>query len=110
MGFFHFKNKCNESFRSVREKVVKVCPEEVDGVIINKVKVEEENSERIQAAIPKAQDYTLERLLAAGVPIEQVNISGMLNPSTITMNEIAEGIVTPILDAAPVINNNENKE
>lgn len=54
-------------------------------------------SNDVEKSLPDAKDYTLENLLAAGVPLEQLSVSTLLNPTDFATNQrLAENMITSI--------------
>lgn len=54
-----------------------------DGNVINRVSLQDvslaETDERLKVISP--EDYTLENLMKAGVPLDQINLSGFMSPT-----------------------------
>lgn len=63
------------------QKNKKTIAEMRDGVLVNNVIYEEENLEDVGKTLVDREDYSLEALLAAGVPLQQLPISTLLNPT-----------------------------
>lgn len=54
-------------------------------------------SKDVEKSLPDAKDYTLDSLLAAGVPLEQLSVSNMLNPTDFATNQrLAENMINSI--------------
>lgn len=54
-------------------------------------------SDDVVKSLPDAKDYTLENLLAAGVPLDQLSVSNLLNPTDYATNQrLAENMINSI--------------
>lgn len=54
-------------------------------------------SKEVEKSLPEAKDYTLANLMAAGVPLEQVAVSSLLNPTDFATNQrLAENMINSI--------------
>lgn len=77
------------------QKNKKTVSEMRDGVLVNNVIYEEEKLEDVGKTLVDREDYSLEALLAAGVPLQQLPIGSLMNPTDLaTLDSIKENIST----------------
>lgn len=104
MGFTNKRSKRSVAFSVPQHVVANVShtvTEDVDGVTVERqvyVPVDL-SSKEAASSIPTMEEYSLKNLLAAGVPLEQLQVSTLLNPTDVAFGALrAEAVLTPILD------------
>lgn len=71
----------------------KTVVENIDGQVVQRTIYENEPLEEVGKTLVDRDDYSLEALLAAGVPLEQLPIGSLLNPTDFSsIDEIRDSI------------------
>lgn len=84
-------------------------PRDVDFIDENGIRrrhIEYVDLATVQSNIPRPCDYTLDKLLKAGVPLSEVPVSGLLNNSS----KLEESAVNRVLHVIDGMLSNEKKE
>lgn len=89
---------------------VQTFEEEVEGNVVTRVAHVPLNlcSKEAAASIPTYKEYYLEELMKAGVPLDQVNVSGMFNPTDqVTLENVRKAAISRLeskISASQVVN------
>lgn len=70
--------------------VANTVEESVDGNTVQRVVIlpVDMSSKEAEASLPDAKEYTLQKLLDAGVPLQQLSVAGLLDPSDMALNAL----------------------
>lgn len=90
---------CADSTKVIEPSAQTIAEQDENGTPVNRVVYlpVDYTSKEVEKSLPDAKDYTLENLLSAGVPLEQVAVSSLLNPTDFATNQrYAENMINSI--------------